>query len=58
MESDPDIYLKRASKAKGSKYYTYMLVHVNDILHVASDPMEDMDLVNNIYRLKGGGMAS
>ena len=44
----------KASKHNGEEYYKYMLVYVGDILCVAYNPMNDMDLLNNIYRHKDG----
>jgi hypothetical protein len=53
-ESDPDVWLKRAVKPDGFLYYKYMLVYVDDVLHVAHDPKVDMEAINKVYRLKDG----
>ena len=53
-EADPDVWLKKATKVDGTPYYKYMLVYVDDVLHIASDPNTDMKAINEIYRLKDG----
>ena len=53
-QSDPDVWLKVASKGNGTPYYKYMLVYVDDILHIAENPVDDMKLINSVYRLKEG----
>ena len=52
--SDPDVWLKQAIKPNGFKYWQYMLVYVDDILHISHDPSIDMKKINEIYRLKEG----
>ena len=34
-ESDPDVWLKQEIKPNGSMYYKYMLVYVDNVLHIA-----------------------
>ena len=53
-QADPDVWLKMATKKDGHPYYKYMLVYVDDILHIAETPEEDMKQINLIYRLKEG----
>ena len=53
-QADPDVWLKVATKEDGTPYYKYILVYVDDILHIAEIPEEDMKLINSIYRLKDG----
>ena len=53
-ESDPDVWLKRSCKPNGMEYYSYMLVYVDDVLHISHDPSIDMGRLNDIYRLKDG----
>ena len=53
-EADPDVRLKMACKPTGEEYYCYMLVYVDDVLHIHHNPKEDMDKLNSVYRLKGG----
>ena len=46
--------MKILKEEYGTPYYKYMLIYVNDILHIAENPNEDMKLINEIYRLKKG----
>ena len=41
-QADPDVWIRRASKEDGSPYYKMMLIYVDDVLHIAEDPEEDM----------------
>jgi len=51
-QADPDVWIKRASKKDGSDYYKLMLIYVDDVLHIAEDPEEDMAKFGQEYRLK------
>jgi len=53
-QADPDVWIKRASKQDGSPYYKLMLIYVDDVLHIAGDPEEDMAKLDQEYRLKDG----
>lgn len=53
-EADPDVYIKQGTKPCGQRYWKYMLVYVDDILHIAHDPNEDMKMIKEMYRLKDG----
>jgi len=53
-QADPDVWIKRASKEDGSPYYKMMLIYVDDVLHDAEDPEEDMKKLGQVYRLKDG----
>ena len=53
-EADPDVWMKRAVKPSGEEYYCYMLVYVDDVLHIHHDPTIDMKRLNEHYRLKEG----
>ena len=48
------VWIKRAPKEDGSPYYKMMLIYVDDVLHIAEDPEEDMKKLAQVYRLKGG----
>ncbi len=41
-KADPDGWMKRVVKPSGEEYYAYMLVYVDDVLHLSHDPQEDM----------------
>ena len=47
-ESDPDVWIKRAKKENGTTYYKYMLVSVDDVIHLGKDAQEDMFKLNQV----------
>ena len=53
-EADPDVWLKKEVRPDGSLIWKYMLVYVDDILHIAHNTKVDMDLLHQVYRLKDG----
>ena len=53
-QADPDVWLKRAIKHDRTPYYKMMLIYVDDVLHLAEDPNEDMTKLSEFYRLKDG----
>ena len=53
-QADPDVWIKRASKEDCSPYDKMMLIYVDDVLHIAEDPEEDMKKLAQVYRLKCG----
>ncbi len=53
-QADPDVWRRTAVKPSGETYYAYMLVYVDDVLHIHHNPKEDMDKLNGFYRLKDG----
>jgi len=53
-QADPDVWIKRATKNDGTPYYKMMLIYVDDVLHLAEDPKEDMIKLSKLYRLKDG----
>ena len=53
-KSDPDFCIKRATSENIHDYYKYILVYVNDVLHLAKDAQEYILIFNQVYRLKEG----
>jgi len=51
-QADPDVWIKRVSKQDGSQYYKLMLIYVDDVLHIAENPEEDIAKLGQEYRLK------
>ena len=51
-ESEPDVWINRETKKKGNAYYKYMLVYVDDVIHLAKDTQENMLKLNYVYPLK------
>ena len=46
--------MKISKKENGTPYYKYMLIYIDNILHIAENSNEDMKLINEVYRLKEG----
>ena len=44
--------MKLAHKRDGEPYYKHMLIYVDDVLHIAENPEEDMAKLGQAYRLK------
>ena len=42
-------WIKRATTENGATYYKYMLVYVDDLLHLAKDSQENMLKLNQVY---------
>jgi len=51
-QADPDVWMKLAHKRDGEPYYKHMLIYVDDVLHIAENPEEDMAKLGRAYRLK------
>ena len=41
-DSDPDVWINRATTDNGNAYYNYMLVYVDDVLQIEKNAQEDM----------------
>ena len=48
-ESNPDVWIKRATTENGASYYKHILVYVDDVIHLAKDVQEDMLKLNQVY---------
>ena len=48
-DSDPEIWIKRSTTENGNAYYNYILVYVDDVIHLAKDAQEYMLNINQIY---------
>ena len=55
-KADPDVWLKSETKPDGTEYYAYVLVYVDDVLHLHHDPDTFMNCLEKIYRLKDGSV--
>ena len=53
-DEDTDVWMKYYFKPNGDPYYKYILLYVDNFLHIYFNPKEDMDALNMIYRLKQG----
>ena len=54
--ADPDVWLRSQARPDGFRYYEYVLVYVDDILHVSHDTKPTMDALASLYRLKEGSL--
>ena len=50
--ADPDVWMKPAVNKGGYKYWSYMLVYVDDCLSVHHDPGPEMEELKSCYKLK------
>jgi hypothetical protein len=55
-KADPDVWMKAATKADGTKFYSYVLAYVNDILCLDTNPKNVMDALSKVYKLKDGSV--
>ena len=49
--------MKQVTKQDGTKYWSYIIVYVYDILCIDHDPKSKMKLISDIYRMKEGSIA-
>ena len=54
--ADPDVWMKSAVKADGTKYYEYVLCYVDDILVGSEHPQAIMDQISRVYTQKQGSV--
>jgi Reverse transcriptase (RNA-dependent DNA polymerase) len=54
--ADNDVWMRPATKADGTEYYQYILVHTDDLLVVAEKPIEILNLLDQHYVLKPGSI--
>ena len=55
-KADGDIYMKPKKRADGSKYYSYLVVYVDDILSVDENPQVAIDMLGDLFRIKEGSV--
>jgi Reverse transcriptase (RNA-dependent DNA polymerase) len=55
-KADPDVWLRKAQKADGTKIYEYVLCYVDDILYGGTDPDSFMARLSTVYKLKEGSV--
>ena len=46
--------MKRDFNNNGYPYYKYMLCYIDELIHIGSNPKENMDALNMIYWLNEG----
>lgn len=52
--ADPDVWYKANTKADGTKYYTYLLIYVDDVICIDTDPKKYIDMIGEIFKIKEG----
>lgn len=55
-KADPDVWMNAMTKAKGPMFYSYVLAYVNDILCLDTNPMNVMDALSKVFKLKDGSI--
>ena len=53
-KADPDVYRRPEITTTGKKYYSYLIVYVDDVLCVHEHPKSVLDVINGTFRLKNG----
>jgi hypothetical protein len=54
--ANPDLWLKLESRPDGSKYYSYILCYVDDIIVVHDDPMPILSRIGQFMKFKEGSI--
>ena len=52
--ADPDVWMKACTKPNGEKYYSYLLIYVDDVISVDIDPSKNIKLINEKFTVKEG----
>jgi hypothetical protein len=55
-KADHDVWLRPAVKPDGFAYYEYVLIFVDDILHLLHNPGDTMGTLAKLYKLKEGSV--
>jgi hypothetical protein len=55
-KADPDVWLRKAVKADGTKFYEYVLCYVDDCIFQGLDPKGFMEMLSRSYTLKAGSV--
>jgi hypothetical protein len=56
-KADPDVYIRPAKKPDGFDSYEMVLTYVDDILHLSHAPMETMNMLKRVFKLKDDKVA-
>jgi hypothetical protein len=55
-KADPDVWMKPGTKCDSTKYWSYVLCYVDDILVIDENPKETMKYLQSRYTLKEGSV--
>ena len=50
--ADPDVWMRAATKSDGEEYYEYVLVYVDDVLSISTDPTKVMKEIQKRFKFK------
>ena len=54
--ADMDVYMKERTKQDGSKYYSYLIIYIDDVLCIDENPKAIIDHIATVYRIKDGSI--
>jgi len=54
--SDNDVYIKERTRKDGSKYYSCLIIYVDDVLCIDKNPKVIIDHIATVYRVKDGSV--
>lgn len=52
--ADPDVWFKPSTKPNGEKYYTYLLIYVDDVICIDMNPKHYIEAIGNVFKIKEG----
>ena len=52
--ADPDVWMKAKVKKNGEKYYSYIIVYVDDVLCIDETPKQIISHIADLFRIKEG----
>jgi len=53
-KADNDVWMRKATKPTGEKYYEYLLIHTDDCLVVSMNPKAVLASIDTFFKLKQG----
>ena len=56
-KADQDTYYKMKTRSDGTKYYSYLVVYVDDILSIDDNPKIALDIIDSHFKLKPGSVS-
>ena len=54
--ADNDVYIKECMRESGKKYYSYLIIYVDDVLCIHHNPKVIIDMIGFVYRIKAGSI--
>jgi hypothetical protein len=52
--ADPDVWYKASTKPDGTKYYAYLLIYVDDVICIDTNPKQYIDQIDSVFKIKEG----